>query len=109
MQKVFKAYMNRPWPTKTSKNRRSSTDNNLPRFGPNCTCQLYAECQQNAAAYISAAKYSKDHPEAIDTTFKANKSIKRKTNQCPKKHLLRIKVFHGICLIYGILHISILF
>ena len=86
MQKVFKAYMDRPWPKKTTQKRRSSTDKNLPRCAPDCTCQLYAECQQNAAAYISAAKYSTDHPEAIDTTFKANKLIKRKTNQCPKKH-----------------------
>ena len=86
MQKVFKAYMDRPWPTKTTKKRRSSTDKNLPRCAPDCTCSLYAECQQNAAAYISAAEYSKDHPQAPDNSFRSPKGMKRPTTHCPKKH-----------------------
>ena len=86
MQKVFKAYMGRPWPPKSTKKRASSTDKNLPRCGADCTCSLYAECQQNAAAYISAAEYSKEHPEAIDTNLKPNEKIKRQTRQCTKKH-----------------------
>ena len=77
--------MDRPWPTKTTQKRRTSIDKNLPRCGPDCSCSLYAECQQNAAAYISAAEYSKDHPEAIDRTFKSN-SIKRSTKYCSNKH-----------------------
>ena len=83
MQKVFKAYMDRPWPTKK---RRSSTDKNLPRCGLDCTCKLYAECQQNAAAYISAAEYTKNHPEAVDNFFSLPKGMKRPTTHCPKKH-----------------------
>ena len=86
MQKVFKAYMDRPWPTKTTKKRRSSTDKNLPRCAPDCTCQLYAECQQNAAAYISAAEYTKDHPEAVDNAFRTQKSTKRPTQRCRSSH-----------------------
>ena len=86
MQKVFKAYMDRPWPTKTTQKRRPSTDKNLPRCGPDCTCQLYAECQQNAAAYISAAEYTKNHPEAVDNTFDTKKSTKRTTQRCRNSH-----------------------
>ena len=78
--------MNRPWPTKTTKKRRSSIDKNLPRCGPECTCQLYAECHKNAAAYISAAEYTKNHPEAVDNNFKPNKAIKRPTKYCSNKH-----------------------
>ena len=86
MQKVFKAYMGRPWPPKTTKKRTSSTDRNLPRCSADCTCSKYAECQQNAAAYISAAEYTKDHQETIDNGFKHDKSIKRQTKCCHNKH-----------------------
>ena len=85
MQKVFKAYMGRPWPVNTVQ-KRKSTENNLMRCGADCTCSKYAECQQNAAAYISAAEYTKDHQETIDHGFKPDKSIKRQTRQCINKH-----------------------
>ena len=87
MQKVFKAYMNRPWPANPAKKRKTSTDKNLPRCATDCTCSLYAECQQNAAAYISAAEYCETHPDVIDKTFKPNqKTFKPPTKYCSNKH-----------------------
>ena len=101
MQKVFKAYMDRPWPTKTTKKRRSSTDKNLPRCAPDCTCQLYAECQQNAAAYISAAEYTKNHPDAANNFFSLPKGMKQPTTHCPKKHqCAAMGTNHRVCFTY---------
>ena len=100
MQKVFKAYMGRPWPVNTAQKRRISTENNLTRCGADCTCSKYAECQQNAAAYISAAEYTKDHQETIDHGFKPDKSIKRQTKCCHNKHRCgATDANHRVCLL----------
>ena len=86
MQQVLKDYIDRPWPTKTSnKRRRSSTEKNLKRCGDNCDCKSYAQCQQNAAAYLAASEYCGGHADAVDKSFKSS-SIKRPTTQCPNKH-----------------------
>ena len=86
MQAVFKQYMGRPWPVSAKGKRRTSTDKNLQRCTGDCTCTSYAQCEQNAASYTSAAKYNNAYHDAVDKTFNSSKALKRPTNQCLKKH-----------------------
>lgn len=100
MQQVLREYMDRPWPTKTSNKRRSSTEKNLQRCGDKCDCTSYAQCQQNAAAYIAASEYCGGHADAVDKSYKAT-PLKRPTQKCPNKHhCAAASTNHRVCLLF---------
>ncbi|KAL3119856.1 hypothetical protein niasHT_005916 [Heterodera trifolii] len=67
MAKVVREYMNCEWPKPTFqlKRRRSSTDGKSTRCGSACDCTSYAQCQQNAVAFIAAKKYSMEYNHGI--------------------------------------------
>ena len=109
MQQVLKDYIDRPWPTKPANKRRSSTEKNLQRCGTNCDCTSYAQCQQNAAAYLAASEYCGGHADAVDKSFKSS-SIKRPTIKCPNKHHCaasgtnhRVRVFYMFYYLYNLI------
>lgn len=57
MQKVVNAYENLPWLTKNPHENRKRV---FYRCNPNgCSCDSFAQCYENAKAYIAAATYFK--------------------------------------------------
>uniref|UniRef100_A0A914I9L9 Helitron helicase-like domain-containing protein n=1 Tax=Globodera rostochiensis TaxID=31243 RepID=A0A914I9L9_GLORO len=73
MKKVLNDYINRPWPTEArqkKQKRRSSDTPNCTRCGDECDCTSYAQCQQNAAAFLAAGKYAKEYNPATESAPK---------------------------------------
>jgi hypothetical protein len=80
MEQVLSDYSNRPWPKKTiNKNSRASTLERRHRCKADCDCTSYAQCQQNAAAYLAASQYM----DAFKPSYiKPSKLIGRATGRC---------------------------
>ncbi|KAL3073743.1 hypothetical protein niasHS_015485 [Heterodera schachtii] len=58
MRLALADYQQRSWPSKTaSRSRRRSTCRTQTRCGDDCTCTNYAQCQQNASAFIACVTY----------------------------------------------------
>ncbi|KAL3080631.1 hypothetical protein niasHS_012975 [Heterodera schachtii] len=66
MRKNLADYDQRSWPPKTaSRSRRRSVTLTDVRCGDACTCTAYAQCQQNASAFLASITYLNQFKHAI--------------------------------------------
>ncbi|KAL3089830.1 hypothetical protein niasHT_022462 [Heterodera trifolii] len=77
MTKVVLDYMQRPWPSNTSARtrRRSFTSTQkFTRCGDDCDCSFYAQCQQNATAFIAVNMYLKEFKHGTEAPLAFKKT-----------------------------------
>ena len=97
MEKLCKAYLNRPSPEKSSNKKHRSSGAKVPCSGSGC-CTSFAQCQQNATAFLSASTYSKEHPDAVDKGFRSQNNMKKTTTKCHNKHqCASARANHKVC------------